>query len=402
METPRNRKRKRLQSVDSVGGFDAAFVALPDELKCPICAVALRDPQQTICGHRFCSTCLEPLRKEKDSFACPVCRAELQSAQLFPDNAIKRHVMSLEAKCNAHTSGCEWQGELQQLVDHTDHCQLVLLSCSLGCGKKAMRRNMARHVEKCPRREDECQYCHGKFEHRHQKKHNSDCPQFPMMCPQNCGEKLVRCQKDDHVAADGSCPNTYMKCPFEDAGCSFVAKRKDMGQHTKENVENHLTMSHMKMKEMEEALKEKAPVRYLWKVTEWSVHVKKAHDDIGYIIFGEKVYVSVPGYRVQMMLYPNSSANNVGIYLALVKGEYDDFIQWPFRLNYSFSVIDQQQNRQDKTRKIVVDEYQKIEECFHSPGGRGLGFADLISHEELQTRSFVKNDCLFVKLTVYV
>ena len=382
-------------------------------MTCPICGVALRDPQQTVCGHRFCSACLEPLRKEKDSFTCPICRAELQSAQVFPDNAIKRHVMSLKVKCNEHKSGCEWQGEMRQLGDHPDHCQFVLLSCSLGCGKNAMRRNMARHVKKCPRRKEKCQYCNGEFEHQHMKKHfDTDCPQLQIMCPQNCGKRLVRCQRDDHVAVDGTCPNTNMKCAFEDTGCSFVGKRKDMGQHTKENLETHLTMSHMtvkklneKVKEMEEALekaKEKAHFHYLWKITEWSCHMERAKAVENYGIHSDEVYVSVPGHRVRMTLYPNETDNYVGIFLFVVKGEYDDFTQWPFRLDYAFSVIDQQQNRQDRTEKVVVDESPTIEDCFDSPGGDGYGHAEIISHDELQTRSFVKNDCLFVKLTVYV
>ena len=261
------------------------------------------------------------------------------------------------------------------------------------------------------------------------KKHfDNNCPQLQIMCPQNCGKRLVRCQRDDHVAANGTCPNTNMKCAFEDAGCSFIGKRKDMGQHTKENIETHLTVSHLKekklkgkvkkvngevkelkekVKEMEEALekaKEKANFHYLWKITNWSHHMNMAKGDEDYIIVSEKVYVSVPGHRVRMNLCPNcDSANCVGIFLFLVKGEYNDFIQWPFRLDYAFSVIDQQQNRQDKTKKIIVDEISDdISECFHSPGGTGYGSSEIVSHDELQTRSFVKNDCLFVELTVFV
>ena len=106
-----------------------------------------------------------------------------------------------------------------------------------------------------------------------------------------------------------------------------------------------------KVKEMEKAL-EKANFHYHWKITNWSHHMERAKDDEGYEIDSEKVYVSVPGHRVKMMLYPNDrSDNSVGIYLVLVKGEYDDFIQWPFRLDYAFSVIDQQKNRRDKTKK---------------------------------------------------
>ena len=43
----------------TVGGFDFVFVSeLSQEQKCPICLLAMRDPVQTECGHRFCGSCL--------------------------------------------------------------------------------------------------------------------------------------------------------------------------------------------------------------------------------------------------------------------------------------------------------------------------------------------------------
>ena len=43
----------------TVGDFDFVF---EDELlpqhKCPICLLAMRNPVQTKCGHRFCESCL--------------------------------------------------------------------------------------------------------------------------------------------------------------------------------------------------------------------------------------------------------------------------------------------------------------------------------------------------------
>ena len=55
----------QLVSENQYGGFDEAFVnALPNDFKCPVCYLALRQPVQTEeCGHRFCESCLYKLER---------------------------------------------------------------------------------------------------------------------------------------------------------------------------------------------------------------------------------------------------------------------------------------------------------------------------------------------------
>jgi len=44
-------------------GYEATFnPALEDKYKCPVCLAALRDPVQTKCGHRLCSSCFKQIR----------------------------------------------------------------------------------------------------------------------------------------------------------------------------------------------------------------------------------------------------------------------------------------------------------------------------------------------------
>jgi len=51
----------------TIGGFDFIYEdELSQEQKCPICLLAMRNPVQTRCGHRFCESCL------LESFRC-VC-----------------------------------------------------------------------------------------------------------------------------------------------------------------------------------------------------------------------------------------------------------------------------------------------------------------------------------------
>lgn len=61
------------------GGYDCKWVETPpDELKCQICTVVARDPQQHGnggCGKVFCLTCITEYRKKNST--CPNCRNKL-------------------------------------------------------------------------------------------------------------------------------------------------------------------------------------------------------------------------------------------------------------------------------------------------------------------------------------
>ena len=90
--------------ANAKGGFDVMFVAgLSEKFTCPICHLALREPQLTKCGHHFCESCLEESLAMSLAPSCPVCREELESSKIFPNNALKREILDMKIKCNHAT-----------------------------------------------------------------------------------------------------------------------------------------------------------------------------------------------------------------------------------------------------------------------------------------------------------
>ena len=185
---------------------------------------------------------------------CPVCRTALTSDQVFPDTAVKREIFDLQVMCDTVREGCTWKGELRTLKDHIAECQCATVPCS-SCGAHVMRRYMSNHLKMaCSERETSCYRCQKSFRFLDMKKHRSECPQFPLRCPQGCGKFVARSKMSSHVAAKGQCPNTPLPCPFFNAGCKFIGKRKDIAQHQEDELENHLTLCHVKMKKSEKKI----------------------------------------------------------------------------------------------------------------------------------------------------
>ncbi|XP_065846007.1 TNF receptor-associated factor 6-like [Oscarella lobularis] len=389
----------------SDSGYDAQFLDLPDHLTCPICCTGLRVPQLTHCGHRFCETCLEVVRRKDRSLACPVCREELASNQVYPDNAFKRDVLNLQVKCDQLEAGCTWIGELRQLQNHNSTCDFVLLQCPLGCEKNIVRRKINDHVKKhCSRRIIRCEYCLLRFEQCQIKKHFAECQNLPVNCPQDCGQVLVRRALAVHVSPSGVCPNTILKCEFSNSGCGFVGTRKKRSNHMEKEVVSHLSMSHLRMQEQLSDLKEQTrsvEFTYCWQVKEWSKKVEACKSNEKKAFLSEPFYISQPGYRMKLKLRPvsGSTPECAGVFLIRTEGDYDDVIG-PFRNTYSLSFIDQRKGGQDKTHTITKKDLEtKFPLSF--TGKDGLGKLKLIRHDELSRDSFIVDDCLLIKLVVY-
>ena len=67
------------------GGYDYKFIEEPaDSLKCLICLLVVREPQQHGgCGKLFCKVCIDKHRALKND--CPHCRRQLGKYTIFHD-----------------------------------------------------------------------------------------------------------------------------------------------------------------------------------------------------------------------------------------------------------------------------------------------------------------------------
>ena len=137
-------------SMQTAGGYDYQFVyEPPHRLICQICKYPSRDPYLSVCcGHVFCKSCLDTVKRALNSYACPMCRSEEFFA--VPNKQADREIRSLHVFCTNKGKGCEWQGEMYDITNHlgnNDGCQFEDTHCPKGCGKMLQRRHLASHVK---------------------------------------------------------------------------------------------------------------------------------------------------------------------------------------------------------------------------------------------------------------
>ena len=222
------------------------FKKVPDEvqIECPICLqIMLNDPYLvTCCGHRFCGPCI----KRAFSQPCPICKSP--SYQAVVDKGLLRTIRGLHVYCQNQSEGCDWEGDLAELAGHLNignrinGCLYVEVACFYKCSVKIKRHLLEDHEKKtCPRRPYSCEYCWAKSTYSEITNfHYKQCRNYPIPCPNKCGQKIIRPQLDHHIQA--ICPMQPVVCEYHWIGCNVQPKREDVAKHCSTHVAEHNTL----------------------------------------------------------------------------------------------------------------------------------------------------------------
>jgi len=246
-------------TVSSTGGFEYQFVIPPQDMfVCKICHLPSRDPHLTICcGHVFCKSCLDGMKEVEAvvNNVCPMCRGE--DFVTVPNKQIDREVKSLHVYCTNKGRGCEWQGEVNYIDNHLGSCEYEDVLCTSGCSRIIQRRDLTKHVEtECPCRKVNCQYCQLGGECQFiEGKHKEDCVNFPLTCPNKCGEGGGCISRKDLHEHRSKCPLEVINCEYQTMGCEGRMTRQTRQEHNKEKMEYHLQLTKCKLDETNSELK---------------------------------------------------------------------------------------------------------------------------------------------------
>ena len=307
----------------AISSSDCEFVEQTSkDFDCPVCFQLIWNPFLTACcGNHFCENCVKSMKEKSNQ--CPFCNEKPISG--ITDKKFQRQINELQVYCVHKKHGCLWIGELRKLATHLERdksdgeCKYVLLPCSLTCGKQILRCELKQHLtEECPLRTCKCEYCGYSSTYEDvTTTHYSDCPNYPITCPNSCTEEtLQRSSLDHHLL---TCPDEVVSCSFNEIGCDERMKRRCLQQHIEANVMHHQLMindAFKSVKKENEALK--CDIKLLKKkneelqkndVTLKSAQGRMDHSTIGFVLKMDEG-VTTPQWREYFsslaMVYTNA------------------------------------------------------------------------------------------------
>ena len=112
------------------------------------------------------------------------------------------------------------------------------------------------------------------------------------------------------------------------------------------------------------------------------------------------------GYKLQVSVYPNGCKpdhSHLSVFMTVERGDYDAILPWPLKKKVTFTLIDQQEDPNQKENVITEFLTGNHPEIFKRPlikESTGLGFPRFVSHKRLNSRRYIVDDTLFLQVEV--
>ena len=422
--------------TEDSGTTDYAFEdkEAPARLACSSCVKLLKEPVQFSCGHRICKACADSIL-ESNEHLCPQsdCQDEIteeDGASYFPDRFVAREIENLQVVCNH----CQDNFTYKEIDSHLDICVVKprILHCRLanyGCSETFLEQEgKAEHEKSCPQLIHMTIALAGQVE----KLQVVNRDQSPAQIVQN-GCQIIEADSGFPQSYSLHCQPGYSGKQYSTLSKGFsttseasitrvveiaLAERKLVPLDEFQAVTREIADLRKDLGKMEKLLRQKVieledrdfrlsliensnhDGSMIWKIPTFSQRKGDAENGKYTSIFSLPFYSGRYGYKMCLRLYIMGDGISKGTHLSLffvvMRGEFDNVLQWPFTHKVTFKMINQAGGRD------IVDTFQPdpMSSSFRKPKSDmniASGCPRFISHTELERGGFIVEDTIFIR-----
>ena len=144
---------------------------------------------------------------------------------------------------------------------------------------------------------------------------------------------------------------------------------------------------------------------FVWKVKDFDKILQQAKNGSKKEVYCIPFYTGKQGYKLAICIRPEGEMTKRNRYLSvllrIMKGNFDAVLPWPLRCDITFTLIDQQDNlneRQNVSQSCLAE--PPFERPISNYSFSDRGFSAFVSHKKLMTRRYIVNDTLFIQVDV--
>ena len=147
---------------------------------------------------------------------------------------------------------------------------------------------------------------------------------------------------------------------------------------------------------------------FIWKISNFESHLSDARSNLRNTMYSQAFHSSVPGYKLCVRINLDGvdirSRNYLSIYIHLMQGDYDDFMEWPFNRQIKIAIIDRNPDQSKRRHIADILKPQSNVTALQRPtewkSSQGYGFAKFVSISRLSSRYYVADNKLAIRVQV--
>ena len=316
--------------------------------------------------------------------------------QYFPDRFVKREISNLEVMCIFSEDGCNWEGKFNE--DYFHHKSICgfrstasdLLMFTINASPTLSINGLSHELVGMQSWEQQCSL-------------------QPLGCSNEVfvdSDELTAQQSNNFVAEKLQVMEAMVMSSMQE---EFKVRDKQISSLRSQvmRVEKQIRSKKAELEDRDFRLalieRSNHDGSMIWKLPQFSQCKADAENGKYTSVFSLPFYSGRYGYKMCLRLYIMGDGIGKGTHLSLffvvMRGEFDNILQWPFTHKVTFKLINQAGGSD------IVDTFQPdpLNCSFRKPKSDmniASGCPQFITHTELERGGFIVDDTIFIKCTI--
>ncbi len=192
--------------------------------------------------------------------------------------------------------------------------------------------------------------------------HETQCLDYPVPCRYACSSQHIpRKAMEDHYR---DCPAVLVPCTIAPFGCTQLVKRGELAEHVLTcgpRYAHKMATTLLELQKQVAKLSQRVETQgnsvqilestlypstgqFTWRIDDIRTKIKAAEVNGGdaSALYSPAFYSYESGYKMCLCVYPagDNSEGFLSLYFVLMKGQFDELLQWPFQNRVLLYLID--------------------------------------------------------------